>query len=311
MDLTELFCEIDDFCQDWLATFSSISFPANGNSLPKHCRLSLSEVMTISIHFHQSSYRTFKDYYLKNVCQNLTDYFPKLVSYNRMVELMPNVLTACLYYLNSRQGQVTGISFVDSTAIPVCHPKRIKRNKVFKETAKLSKSSMGWYFGFKLHLADATTRRFPPHVLHQAIINDCGEILSCKITPGNVDDRTHLPSMTQGISGKIFGDKGYIKQELFEELLNKGLQLITPLKSNMKNKLILMDDKISLRKRSLIETVNDQLKNISYLVHSRHRSLHNFMLNLITALIAYTHQPKKPSLKLDEYAQNFFSIVPI
>ena len=166
---------------------------------------------------------------------------------------------------------------------------------VLMEIAKLSKSSMGWYYGFKLHL----------------IINDCGEILSCKITPGNVDDRTHLSSMTQGISGKIFGDKGYIKKELFEELLNKGLQLITPLKSNMKNKLILMNDKISLRKRSLIETVNDRLKNISYLVHSRHRSLHNFMLNLITALIAYTHQPKKPRLKLDNPAENFFSIVPI
>ena len=295
MDLTEFFCEIDDFCQDWLATFSSTFFPTNGNSLPKHCRLSLSEVMTIAIHFHQSSYRTFKAYYIKHVCEHLTDYFPSLVSYNRMVELMPNVLTACLYYLSSRRGKMTGISFVDSTAIPVCHPKRITRNKVFKSTAKLSKSSMGWFFGFKLHL----------------IINDCGEILSCKITSGNVDDRTHLPSMAQGISGKMFGDKGYIKKELFEQLLNRGLQLITPLKSNMKNKLVPMSDKISLRKRSVIETVNDQLKNISYLVHSRHRSLHNFMLNLITALIAYTHQPKKPSLKLDEPAQDFFSIVPI
>ena len=303
MDLTEFFCEIDDFCQDWLATFSSTFFPTNGNSLPKHCRLSLSEVMTIAIHFHQSSYRTFKAYYIKHVCEHLTDYFPSLVSYNRMVELMPNVLTACwagdppscLYYLSSRRGKMTGISFVDSTAIPVCHPKRITRNKVFKETAKLSKSSMGWFFGFKLHL----------------IINDCGEILSCKITPGNVDDRTHLPSMAQGISGKMFGDKGYIKKELFEQLLGQGLQLVTPLKSNMKNKLVPMSDKISLRKRSVIETVNDQLKNISYLVHSRHRSLHNFMLNLITALIAYTHQPKKPSLKLDEPAQDFFSIVPI
>ena len=303
MDLTEFFCEIDDFCQDWLATFSSTFFPTNGNSLPKHCRLSLSEVMTIAIHFHQSSYRTFKAYYIKHVCEHLTDYFPSLVSYNRMVELMPNVLTACwagdppscLYYLSSRRGKMTGISFVDSTAIPVCHPKRITRNQVFKSTAKLSKSSMGWFFGFKLHL----------------IINDCGEILSCKITPGNVDDRTHLPSMAQGISGKMFGDKGYIKKELFEQLLNRGLHLITPLKSNMKNKLIPMSDKLSLRKRSVIETVNDQLKNISYLVHSRHRSLHNFMLNLITALIAYTHQPKKPSLKLDEPAQDFFSIVPV
>ena len=117
--------------------------------------------------------------------------------------------------------------------------------------------------------------------------------------------------MTQGITGKMFGDKGYIKKELFEQLLNRGLQLITPLKSNMINKLVPMNDKILLRKRSVIETVNDQLKNISYLVHSRHRSLHNFMLNLITALIAYTHQPKKPSLKLDEPVQDFFSIVPI
>ena len=295
MDLTELFCELDDFCQDWLVTFSSTLFPAQGKNLPNYCRMSLSEVMTIAIHFHQSKYRTFKDYYLKYVCEHLIDYFPNLVSYNRMVELMPNVLTACLYYLKSRQGQVTGISFVDSTSIPVCHPKRITRNKVFKETAKLGKSSMGWFYGFKLHL----------------IINDSGEILSCQITPGNVDDRTNLSSMTQGITGKMFGDKGYIKKELFEQLLNRGLQLITPLKSNMINKLVPMNDKILLRKRSVIETVNDQLKNISYLVHSRHRSLHNFMLNLITALIAYTHQPKKPSLKLDEPVQNFFSIVPI
>ena len=295
MDLTEFFCEIDDFCQDWLTTFSSTLFHAQGDNLPKYCRMTLSEVMTIAIHFHQSKYRTFKDYYLKHVCQYLTDYFPNLVSYNRMVELMPNVLTACLYYLKSRQGKVTGISFVDSTAIPVCHPKRISRNKVFKETAKLSKSSMGWFFGFKLHL----------------IINDCGEILSCKITPGNIDDRTHMPLMTQGITGQMFGDKGYIKKELFEQLLSHGLQLITPLKSNMVNKLVPIHDKVLLRKRSVIETVNDQLKNISYLVHSRHRSLHNFMLNLITALIAYTHQPSKPSLKLDKSAQNFFSIVPI
>jgi Transposase DDE domain len=295
MDLTELFCGVDDFCQDWLATFLSTLFPAQGNNLPKYCRMTLSEVMTIAIHFHQSKYRTFKDYYLKYVCEYLIDYFPNLVSYNRMVELMPNVLTACLYYLKSRQGEVTGISFVDSTAIPVCHPKRISRNKVFKETAKLSKSSMGWFYGFKLHL----------------IINDSGEILSCKITPGNVDDRTNLSSMADGITGKMFGDKGYIKKELFEQLLSRGLQLITPLKSNMINKLVPMNDKILLRKRSVIETVNDQLKNISYLVHSRHRSLHNFMLNLITALIAYTHQPKKPSLKLDEPVQDFFSIVPI
>lgn len=296
MDLTELFCKIDDFYQEYLTTFSSTFLPTQSKNLPKHCRLAPSEVMTIVIHFHQSGYRTFKDYYTKYVCQYLINCFPELVSYNRMVELMPNVLTACLYYLKSRQGKSTGISFADSTAIPVCHPKRIKRNKVFKETAKLSKSSMGWYYGFKLHL----------------IINDSGEILSCKITPGNVDDRTHMPSMTQGINGKMFADKGYISKKLFDELLNRGLEIITPLKSNMKNKFISEHDKILLRKRSLIETINDQLKNISCLVHSRHRSLPNFMLNLITALIAYSHQPKKPSLQLDNsLSENFFSLIPV
>lgn len=295
MGLTELFCEIDDFYQDWLQTFSSTFFPAQGTNLPKYCQLAPSEVMTIAIHFHQSGYRTFKDYYTKYVCQSLSNYFPSLVSYNRMVELMPNVLMACLYYLRSRRGKSTGISFIDSTAIPICHPKRISRNKVFKETGMLGKSSMGWFYGFKLHL----------------IINDSGDILSCQITPGNVDDRKNVPAMASGISGKMFGDKGYISKELFNQLFSKGLQLITPLKSNMKNKLIPMTDKVMLRKRSLIETVNDQLKNISYLVHSRHRSLHNFLLNLITALIAYTLQPKKPSLKLDDYSEDFFSLVPI
>jgi Transposase DDE domain len=156
--------------------------------------------MTIAIYFHQSSYRTFKDYYTKYVCQYLTSHFPNLVSYNRMVELMPNVLTACLYYLNSCQGKSTGISFAGSTAIPVCHPKRIKRkvrswgfpkwstfsrqrNKVFKETAKLSNSSMGWYYGFKLHL----------------IINDSGELLSFLITPGNVDEACAPSSAVENI----------------------------------------------------------------------------------------------------------------
>ena len=295
MDLTELFCEVDDFYQDYLQTFSNIFLPAVGINLPQHCRLTPSEVMTIVIHFHQSSYRNFKHYYIKHVNEHLSDYFPQLLSYNRMVEIMPNVLTACLYYLKSLQGTSTGISFVDSTAIPVCHPKRISRNKVFQGVAELGKSSMGWFFGFKLHL----------------IINDFGEILSCQISPGNVDDRMPMPVMTQGISGKMFADKGYISKKLFEELFSKGLQLITPLKSNMTNKLMSMPDKNLLRKRSVIETVNDQLKNISYLVHSRHRSLHNFMLNLITALIAYSLQPKKPSLKLDDSHQNFFSVAPI
>lgn len=109
MDLTELFCEVDDFYRDYLQTFANTFLPTLNPKLPQYCRLAPSEVMTIVIHFHQSSYRNFKHYYIKYVSQYLADYFPHLLSYNRMVEVMPNVLTACLYYLKSLQGTPTGI----------------------------------------------------------------------------------------------------------------------------------------------------------------------------------------------------------
>lgn len=141
---------------------------------------------------------------------------------------------------------------------------------------------MGWFFGFKLHL----------------IINEYGQIIAFKLTPGNVDDRVPVPDLTQNIWGYLFGDKGYIKKELWSELWNKNIKLITPLQKNMKNKLMLFWEKIMLRKRSLIETVNDQLKNISQIEHSRHRSIINFLVNVVAGLIAYSFQPKKPSLNL-------------
>ena len=132
------------------------------------------------------------------------------------------------------------------------------------------------------------------------IINDQGELLAFQITPGNTDDRKPVPALTKNLFGKIFGDKGYISQKLWLELWSNGLKLITPFKKNMRNKLLSLEEKLMLRKRSLIETVNDQLKNISQLAHSRHRSVTNFMVNVVAAIIAYTWQPKKPSLRFDE-----------
>jgi hypothetical protein len=295
IELTELFCEIDDFCGLYELNFKSHALPDAVSQRHRSCSLSMSEVMTICINFHLSSYRTFKDYYIKHVLKYLSSDFPNLVSYNRMVEIMSGVLMPCLYYLRTRHGQSTGISFVDSTCIPVCHPKRGQRNKVFQGLAAWGKSSMGWFFGFKLHL----------------VISDCGEILGCQITPGNVDDRKPIPALTQSIFGKLFADKGYISQDLFEQLFERELQLITPLRSNMKNRLLPIRDRYYLRKRSLIETVNDQLKHLSYLVHSRHRSLPNFMLNLVTALIAYTHNSHKPHLKSADDSASFFAVTPL
>jgi len=125
-----------------------------------------------------------------------------------------------------------------------------------------------------------------------------GELLSFKLTTANTDDRKPLPDLAQGLFGKLFGDKGYISKNWFEALFNDGVQLITPCKKNMKNRLIPLLDKILLRKRALIETVNDQLKNICHIEHSRHRSVFNFMVNLVAGLIAYTYRDKKPSLNL-------------
>ncbi len=173
------------------------------------------------------------------------------------------------------------MQFVDATSLKVCHNLRINRHRVFAGVAKRGKTTTGWFYGFKLHL----------------VVNDEGEYLNCCITPANVDDRAPVPKLTKGLYGKWFGDKGYISQTLFEDLMSKGLKLVTGIQKNMKNKLMPLMDKILLRKRFIIETINDQLKNISQIEHTRHRSVTNALLNIIADIVAYTHQPKKPSLK--------------
>ena len=247
-------------------------------------RLSMSEVMTIVIHFHQSHYRDFKAYYTQHVRQHMGSEFPDLVSYTRFVELIPSALPALCFYLMGRCGQTTGVAFIDSTPLPVCHNKRIGRHRVFADVAVRGKSSMGWFYGFKLHL----------------IVNDQGELLNFQRTPGNVDDRKPAPQMSKNLWGKLVGDRGYLSQALFEQLFAQGLQLITPIRKNMQNRLVLLDDKLLTRKRSVIETIIDQLKNISQILHSRHRSPINFVVNLIAGLIAYTWQAKKPSLHFSD-----------
>lgn len=278
--LLELFCDIDDFCQQFVPDWNRRQLESGERQRQRAKRLTLSESMTILVHFHRSSYRCFKHYYLYHR-QWLLSAFPELLSYSRFVSLMPTTLIPLCVYLMGRRGGQTGISFVDATSIAVCHNRRIHSHKVFKKVAKRGKTSTGWFYGFKLHL----------------VINDQGELLAFQVTPANTDDRAPVPKLARGLVGKLFGDKGYISKKLFETLMEQGLQLITRVRKNMKNQLLALEDKLLLRKRALIETVNDQLKNISQIEHTRHRSVANFMVNLICGLIAYTWQPKKPSLK--------------
>jgi len=283
MDLTVLFCDVDDFVKQNASLIPKKLDCAEGAKRkysPRERKLSSSEIMTICIAFHQSGYRNFKHFYLNHVFKYLSAQFPYLVSYTRFVTLMKENMEILAAYLQSRFAQATGISYIDSTPIQVCKPKRMSRNRVFKDVGRKAKSTIGWFFGFKLHL----------------ITNECGELLSVKLTQANVDDRTPVMDMAKNIFGKLFGDKGYISQELTANLQQQGVQLITGIKKNMKNKLMLIIDKILLRKRSIIETINDQLKNISQIEHSRHRSIYNFVVNILCGLIAYTHQPKKPTI---------------
>ena len=282
MSLLALFCDVDDFCIKFEQYQEEHSIGwTRGKRGPKPA-MSLSEIMTIIIHFHQSNYRNFKAYYSEHIMVHLKSEFPNLVSYNRFVELKSNALLPLSAYLCTRLALVTGIAFIDSTPLAVCHNRRIARHKVFDGLAARGKTSMGWFYGFKLHL----------------IVNDRGELITFYLTPGNVDDRKPVPHMAKNLWGKLFGDKGYISQPMFDQLFEQGVQLITPIRKNMKNRLMPLIDKVLVRKRAIIETINDQLKNISQVAHTRHRSVDNFLVNLVAGLIAYIHQPKKPSLNL-------------
>lgn len=286
--ITEIFIKVDDFCNEFKNEYSKHQYQIEPSKKMRNRATSLcdSEVITLLIAFHNGQFRNFKHFYLNYARPHLRDDFPGLVSYNRFIELSHrHAIVFMLFIQYACKGECTGISFIDSTVLRVCHNKRIKRNKVFKNVAELGKSTMGWFFGFKLHL----------------IINDKGEILSFYLTKGNTDDRDikTITQMTKEIFGKLFGDKGYISKALSDLLFGDGIQLITAVRKNMKSKALSNEEKLLLRKRSVIETVNDELKNICQVEHTRHRSISGFLLNIMGAVAAYSFFPKKPSIKKD------------
>ncbi len=284
MSILDLFCSVDTFWQQFEPFWEREQVAAGTRRRRRTTRLSASEMLTILILFQQSGYRTFKGFYTQYVQTQLRAEFPHLLSYTRFVELMPRLLVPLAVYLHTQLGVCTGVSFIDSTALAVCHNARIAQHRVFRVDARRGKTSVGWFYGFKLHL----------------VVNDRGELLAFCLTPGNVDDRRPVPRLVRRLFGKLFGDRGYISQALAEQLLvTQGLLLITKLRKNMRARLLNAADKLLLRKRAIIESVNDQLKNICQIEHTRHRSPFNFLVHLLAGLTAYCHQPKKPSLHRD------------
>jgi len=290
--IIEIFVNVDDFCKEITPDLEKQLI--EDRSLGKRDRkagLCNSEVITLMTAFHYGQFTNLKSFYVHFARPHLKDLFPGLVSYNRFVELQPRSAVLFMLYVKMNcLGECRGLSFIDSTHLKVCHNRRIHQHRVFDGHAERGQCSIGWFYGFKLHL----------------IINDKGEILSFYLTKGNVDDRDwkHFSDMTKAIFGKLFGDKGYVSKALADLLWGNGIQMVAKPKKNMKHVNLSQEDKIMLRKRAIIECVNDELKNICKLQHTRHRSVHNFLLNIMGALAAYAFFPKKPSLNIVFENQN-------
>jgi Transposase DDE domain len=281
-DITELFVFIDDFCKAANIHMEKYLISQSNRTPTREPQMAISEILTIVLLYHKSPCKNFKSFYLCYLPLYHTE-FPALVSYERFVQLKQRILPYLALLLDwfRSTSEPTGIYFVDATSIGVCHNKRISRNKVFKGVAARGKSTMGWFYGFKLHL----------------VINEHGEIQGVALTAGNVDDRTPVPNLVKHLKGLLFGDKGYIKMELFKTLYERGLKLITGIKKGMKNILMPLYEKRMLRKRSIIETVFDYLKNKFELVHTRHRSVGNFLVHVLSTIASYSMKSVKPSVR--------------
>jgi hypothetical protein len=279
-DITALFYCIDEFCKVYGEWEKHKLIPKVG-SRNREGKLSLSEMMCVEVMFHLSGFRNFKTFYECEIKNRSTGYFKELPCYERFVQIKKKMFLPLSMLLQSLGGEKTGIYIADSTSLKVCHNRRINRHRVFKGLAQRGKSTMGWFYGFKLHV----------------IINNKGEIMAIKVTSGNTDDRSVLDEITKHLQGKVFGDKGYISKSLVAKLWQRGLHLITGIKRNMKNYLMPVIDKLMLRGRFIVESVFNIMKNNMNLEHSRHRSSINFCINILACITAYSFRENKPAWK--------------
>lgn len=279
--LVRIFCQIDDFCKEF-HTYSMhklLPAPSLQASRGPGCSLTTSEIMTILVAFQYSGYRTFKNFYNGFVGEYWQAYFPRLPSYARFITIMNRAIIPMLLFTQMNSGKRTGIYYIDSTCLPVCLIKRSKRHKTFDAVAEYGRTSVAWFFGLKLHI----------------VINNVGELVAFKITNGKHHDASEAASILKSLKGLAFGDKGYIGKKLFEELLQKGLKLITRQRKNMKKVPRSKYEKQLLNQRGIIETVIGHLKLHFQVWHTRHRSQINAMTHLLAALTAYTIKPLKTS----------------
>lgn len=279
--LVNIFCEIDDFCKEFGKYCQHKLLPSGkeGKTRGPKCKLVMSEIMTILVMFQMTGFRNFKIFYNGCVVRYWHQYFPELPSYNRFVELIGKTIFPLAIFAQLKSGKRTGIYYIDGSCLPVCHLKRKNQHKTFKEIAKFGKTSVGWFFGLKIHL----------------VINNFGQLIAFRITQGNRSDSQEAYSLLKELKGVAFGDKGYIGKPLFESLFKRGLKLITRKRKNMKPELLSQSERQLLNQRGLVETVIGYLKCHYHVWHTRHRSILNAFTHLIASLAAYVIEPLKLS----------------
>jgi hypothetical protein len=277
--LTETFCEVDDFCKAFQPQWEKHLIGNDKKPRGPDAGLCDSEIITILLALHSSGFKYLKSFYNSPWGEVLWHYFPGMPCYERFVALQQRAFVPLVFFMLSRMGKKTGIYYIDSTALPVCHNKRIQRHKTFAGLAGRGKTSMGWFFGFKLHL----------------VFNDLNEIVALKLTAGNVSDTEPVPSLTKDLVGKLFGDKGYIGKNLAKELLSRGLALFTRVRKNMNSFPISMADKLLLNKRNMAETIIGSIKAFSSLNLPKHRLPINGFLHIMAAITTYQLNPIKPN----------------
>lgn len=282
-NIEETFYFVDEFCKFFEEWFRKSTISNNHKRRKKRrgvrkTWLHLSEIATIVILFHTSGYKCFKEYYSYIRMHHGND-FKNLVCYDRFVSLMKRAFPVLTLMLRALLGKATEVMFLDSTPYVVSKMSRASRHKVFKDMAAISKNSVGWYFGLKLHF----------------LFNIHGEIVNLRVTKANVDDRIGARDLLQELIGKVFGDRGYIGKDFFKSMYESGVHIVTKIKAKMKN--ILMDiwDKFYLKKRSIVESIFSSIKSCNTFEHSRHRSVQNAFCHILSALISYQLRSDKPS----------------
>lgn len=280
--LIEIFVTIDDFYQhfnEWIQTQGRTDFPKPRFEGIMHP----SEVLSIIIFYPYSGFKCFQYYYEQQVQLDLKTYFPRQVSYKRFLQLISKSVSILYVFVKWQciQSEATGIYFIDSKKLPVCHNRRIHNHKVFSGIAERGRTSTGWFYGLKLHL----------------VVNNLGQTMNFTFTSGNVSDSNPevLRHVLLKLKGNCYGDKGYLSK-IFAELYQQGLKLVTKVRKNMKNKLMILDEKYHLFKRAVIESIFDILMTVFDIDHTRHRSPQNAMAHMLGTLAAYSFMEQKPAV---------------